>query len=323
VWLWLKNGRTRIAGLVAVVAMWMVAAGLTAVDWSEPYGQPLTVSLIQGNIDQNQKWADEYRAHTIDVYTRLSRSRWGRDVIVWPETAMPVYFHQANNYLQQLAIEARENGGTQLVLGIPVGDNEGYFNGVVSPGEKTQFYFKSHLVPFGEYIPLKPLLGDLLDLMRVPMADFSSGGARQAPMDVAGVKAGVSICYEDAFGEEVIRGLPAANMLINVTNDAWFGDSLAPHQHLQMARMRTLETARPMLRATNNGVSALIDHRGRLLGTSPQFEQAILDGNVQPRQGATPYALTGNWLIISVMLIALLLSVMLSRCKTRSQTAAE
>jgi apolipoprotein N-acyltransferase len=130
---------------------------------------------------------------------------------------------------------------------------------------------------------------------------------------VAGHKTGVSICYEDAFGEEVIRGLPEAELLINVSNDAWFGDSLAPHQHLQMARLRAQETARPMLRATNNGVSALIDHRGRLLAVSPQFEVFVLKGEVQPRRGATPYVLTGNAPVLLWVLTGLVVTAILRR----------
>jgi len=183
----------------------------------------------------------------------------------------------------------------------------------------SQVYRKSHLVPFGEYIPLRSVLGQLLDILQVPMANFSRGASVQPLLTLIGneklgnkksgkkseQKISVSICYEDAFGEEVIRNLPAATLLVNVSNDAWFGDSFAPHQHLQMARMRSMETSRPMLRATNNGVSAMIDHRGDVLASSPQFEVAVLNGEVQPRSGETLYVKFGNWPVLFGLFVML------------------
>ncbi len=169
-----------------------------------------------------------------------------------------------------------------------------YYNSVVEIGSHPGVYRKQHLVPFGEYLPLKPLFGWLLDYLQIPMSDFSAGGARQKPLQAAGERLGVSICYEDAFGEEVIRALPQATLLVNVSEDAWFGDSLAPHQRIQMARMRALETGRPMLRAANTGPSALIDDRGVVLASSPEFQPFVLRGEVQPMHGVTPYGRFGN-----------------------------
>ena len=236
---------------------------------------------------------------------------------------MPAYYHQAKIFLRGLAREARDNGGAELLIGLPVmagSDNKDYYNSVVRVGvdfvedddrddedeilateqeeHLSQIYHKSHLVPFGEYIPFKSILGTLLDILQVPMANFSRGAVDQPLLELAGHKVGVSICYEDVFGEEVIRGLPDAKFLVNVSNDAWYGDSLAPHQHLQMARMRAMETARPMLRATNNGISAIIDYRGNIVTSSPQFEVAVLDGQIQPRKGVTLYVLVGNWPVL-------------------------
>jgi apolipoprotein N-acyltransferase len=316
VYVWQLRGRARVVALLAVLLLWICSGLLSLVEWSTPKDGPIRASLIQGNVPQNLKWRPEQRAPTIELYTRLSRQRWDRDIVIWPETALPAYYHQAETFLQGLAAEARAGGGATLLMGLPVmADpvNGRYYNSVVRVGEPVQFYHKSHLVPFGEYIPLKALLGRLLDILRVPMADFSRGDEQQPLLEAAGQHIGVSICYEDAFGEEVIRGLPQASLLVNVSNDAWFGDSFAPHQHLQMARMRTLETARPMLRATNNGVSALIDHRGRVLATSPQFEVAVLDGEVQPRAGATPYVVMGNTPLILCLLVMVLAAGTLAR----------
>jgi apolipoprotein N-acyltransferase len=311
-----------IAPLVALLALWVVSAGLWQITWSEDKGTPLTASLIQGNVPQNIKWRPEQRGPTIELYTRLSRERWDRDIVIWPETALPAYLHQAQSFLEKMASEAANNGGATLLTGLPVMSEQNdsqYYNAVVrvaanAAGEvSTQIYRKSHLVPFGEYIPFKSVLGRLLDILQVPMADFSRGKPDQKLLEVGDNKIGMSICYEDAFGEEVIRALPEASLLVNVSNDAWFGDSFAPHQHLQMARMRAIETSRPMLRATNNGVSAVIDHRGTVLATSPQFEVAVLDGEIQPQQGATPYVRVGNWPVLLVLFLMLGLSVLWSR----------
>ncbi len=302
--------------LLPLLGIWLLAAGLSWVEWSAPAGKALRASLVQGNVPQNLKWLPEQRQPTIDLYTRLSRQHWAdSDIVIWPETALPVYYHQAKRFLQGLAAEAAVHG-SNLILGLPVRPESApgtYYNSVVAVGDPSQIYSKHHLVPFGEYIPLKWLLGSLLDILQVPMADFSRGAATQPPLNVAGQKIAVSICYEDAFGEEVIRALPQATLLVNVSNDAWFGDSLAPHQHLQMARMRSMETARPMFRATNNGISAMIDHRGRVSARSPQFEVFVLSGSLQPRSGATPYVLAGNYPLLVLLLSSLLTAVFLRR----------
>ncbi len=317
----IERKRSRVIALLSFVGLWLVAGGLTQVTWSQPKGAPITASLIQGNVPQNIKWRPEQRGPTIDLYTRLSRDRWDRDIVIWPETALPAYYHQAKSFLENMAAEAYKNGGATLLVGLPImseqNDNQ-YYNGVVglsagASGEVfTQIYRKSHLVPFGEYIPFKSVLGRLLDILKVPMADFSRGAADQKLLEVGSNKIGMSICYEDSFGDEAIRALPEASLLVNLSNDAWFGDSFAPHQHLQMARMRSIETARPMLRATNNGVSAVIDHHGKVLATSPQFEVAVLDGEIQPQQGATPYVRMGNWPVLFALLLTL------SMCTLRS-----
>lgn len=315
-----QRPRRRWLPLVAVSGIWLLGMGLAQVEWSAPAGQPLRASLIQGNVPQNLKWLPEQRQPTIDLYTRLSRQHWAdSDIVIWPETALPAYYHQAERFLQGLAAEAAQHGSS-LMLGLPVRPESApdtYYNSVVAVTDPPQIYSKHHLVPFGEYIPLKWLLGDLLDILQVPMADFSRGAARQPPLAVAGQKIAVSICYEDAFGEEVIRALPEATVLVNVSNDAWFGDSLAPHQHLQIARMRSLETARPMFRATNNGISALIDHRGRITARSPQFEVFVLSGSLQPRSGATPYVRGGNYPLLALLLLSLSLAAFWVRRKPK------
>jgi apolipoprotein N-acyltransferase len=197
-------------------------------------------------------------------------------------------------------------------VGVPELDRSGrYFNSVMSFGTApTQGYRKHHLVPFGDYFPLRPVLGWMMDLMQIPMSDFSHGEPVQVPLRVAGQKIAVNICYEDAFGEEVIRQLPEATLLANFTNDAWWGDSLGPEQHLQIAQLRALEAGRPMLRATNTGVTAIIDSKGRVVASAPQFVKTVVEGNVQGHAGSTPYVRWGNYGFLALSALMLLAAVL-------------
>lgn len=295
----------RIGAAVGLLALWGGAVVLHNVAWVQPAGAPLRVSLLQGNIPQNLKWLWDLREPTMDLYAKLTRESWGSDLIVWPESAVPALYSNVEDYFDGLAREAREHG-SELLIGVIHEEPDGrYYNAMVSVGTDTpQFYYKRHLVPFTEYLPMKSVLGGLVEFMQVPMSDFSAGRSA-APLTVAGQQAAISICYEDAFGEEAIESLPQATLLVNVTNDAWFGDSIAPPQHLQMARMRSLETGRPMLRATNTGLTAVVDDKGRLQSVAPQFEVYALHDTVQPMQGATPYVRYGNWLVVTSTMVVL------------------
>ena len=300
-----------------LIGILTVSGLLMLVQWAQPVGQRLKVSLIQGNVPQEIKWIPQQRQPTIDLYTRLTRANWRSDIIIWPETALPAYYHQAEDFLKKLAAEARRHNSS-LLIGLPYldfnhGEKKYYNSAVVLNDGGIEFYNKYHLVPFGEFIPLKWLLGDFLAFMNIPMADFSNSDRHEPLVTMGQYKGAVSICYEDAFGEEVINGLPEANFLINISNDAWFGDSLAPHQHLQKAQVRSLETARPMLRATNNGISAVIDHKANIIGSLPQFEQGVLTVEFQPMQGATPYVVVGNYLVLMICYLMLIVGYRYSR----------
>ncbi len=300
------NGSWR-RSLAALAVIWLTPALLAQVEWSEPVDGPINVSMIQGNMSQDQKWRAEQLLPTLRMYAELSRQNWGDELIIWPETAVPALYHQVKPFLAQLAQEARMNS-SELLLGIPIYDQKEkvYYNAMISLGLAENSYEKQHLVPFGEYLPLPSLLGGIIDFFDIPMSDFTSGNAGRPPViEVAGQKIGISICYEDVFGEEVIEALPQATLLVNASNDAWFGDSVAPHQHMEIARMRALETARFMLRSTNTGVSAVIDHRGEVVATSPQFEVHVLRAEVQPRTGMTPYAVFGNAPLVICILAVL------------------
>ena len=303
--------------LPSVVVLTVGIVALGSIEWAAPAGAPIKVALLQGNVSQDIKWQPEQRQPTIDWYVENTRLNWGSDLIIWPETALPVFYHQAQEFLIKLGEEAR-NAGTDVFIGMPVMNarTQQYYNSMVSVGGPEQIYSKQHLVPFGEYIPFAALLGGLMEFMQVPLPDFSTQPSSPV-VKLAGHAMGVSICYEDAFGEEVINALPSAAVLINTSNDAWFGNSMAPHQHLQIARMRSIETQRPMLRATNTGVTAVIDHRGRSIAQAPQFEAVVLRANVQPMQGATPYVRFGNAALIAPLLLMMI--VILFAVRTRGQ----
>ena len=308
-------------GLISVcvaVAIWVVGYGLYRVDWVTTEPREISVALLQGNISQEMKWLPEVRRPTIDLYADMSRAHWGADLIVWPETALPDFYHRAEGFIQSFGEEARENN-SDVLMGVLYIDKETqrYYNSMVSLGEEPAFYHKQHLVPFTEYLPLKWLLGGLVDFMNVPMSDFSAGSRDQPLLEGAGYKIGMSICYEDAFGEEVIWALPEASLLVNVSNDAWFSGSIAPHQHLQMAQMRAIESGRPMLRATNTGLTAAFDHKGRLLDSIPQYKVGVLKTTVQPMTGATPYAVMGNTFTILLAFLSLGCAALLHRQERR------
>lgn len=299
-------GPRRMSALGGLLAILAVGGVLQKVEWTRPYGLPLSVSLLQGNISQQVKFDPDRYEKTLSTYRALASGSNAR-LIVLPETALPRFLDRIDpDYLSGLQSIARRNGG-DLLLGVPYrSDASSYFNSVISLGTSpSQIYSKVHLVPFGEFIP--PGFGWISSVLQVPLSDFSRGNREQIPFKVAGQRIAINICYEDAFGEEIIRPLPEATLLANVSNVAWFGDSLAPGQHLQIARMRTLETGRAMLAATNTGITAAIDRDGRILGRLPQFMQGRLDVEVRGYEGMTPYARTGNWpaLLVAALLIAL------------------
>ncbi len=302
-----KPFRNKAAFLLA--ALLLSGYGLKQISWTHPEGKPVTVSLIQGNIPQDRKWNDDTLNDTLDVYMKLAASSNSR-LIILPETAIPMFRDEVpNEYLEMLAIHGRKNGG-DILVGLPErqpNHEQTYYNSVFNFGvSPPQTYRKSHLVPFGEYLPLEPLFGWLLDAMHMPMSDFSRGSIDQKPMDAAGEKVAVDICYEDVFGEEVIRQLPEATLLVNVSDDAWFGNSIAPRQHMQISAMRAIETGRMMLRATNTGMTAVIDEHGHVLSTLPEFREGSLDSIAQGYSGSTPYVRWGNhaFLVLAAVLLA-------------------
>lgn len=302
------RGPLRFVALIPALALYFGPAAI-ANDWTEPTGEPRSVLLIQGNIPQDQKWLAENRLDTLRAYAETTRRHFGTDLIIWPETAVPDFYHQVReDFLQPLAADAQA-AGTDIVTGVPVVDiaRKAAFNAVTVLGDPQRFYYKRHLVPFGEYVPFRDLLGGALDFVGAPLGDFTAG-TEATILYAAGIPLGVSVCYEITFGNEIADALPEAQVLVNISNDAWFGDSLAPYQHLEMARMRALETGRPLLRATNTGITAFIDYRGQVTARAPMFEAATLAGSVQPRTGATPYVGWRDWPVACFAALGLLVA---------------
>jgi len=294
----LRERRRAWPALAGLLALWLPALAAQQQAWTRPHGAPLAVTLAQGNVAQDLKWRPESLQATLETYLALTRQSPSR-LILLPETAVPVFDTDVpRGYFELLAQHARAHGG-DLLLGVPEfvdGTPPRYYNSVISLGSAPrQSYRKHHLVPFGDYFPDWAFITWIMQTMDIPMSSFARGEAHQAPLAVAGQRVAVNICYEDAFGEEIIRQLPEATLLTNFTNDAWWGESWAAEQHLQMAQARAQETGRYMLRATNTGVTAIIDQRGRVQATAPQFVTTAIHGSVQGFTGATPYVRWGNW----------------------------
>ncbi len=298
------SGKARLAGGVALVLAFGLGQLLKKIDWTSPQGALLKVALLQGNIPQDLKFQADRYAATLAIYKRLVQASEGQ-LIVLPETAIPRFLDAVDpSYLKDIERIAAERRA-DILIGVPIRDSDGrYFNSVISVGTSpSQRYDKSHLVPFGEFVP--PGFGWIVKTFAIPLTDFSLGPENPKPLALAGQLVAPNICWEDAFGEEIIRQLPQATLLANVSNVAWFGDSLAPAQHLQISRMRALETGRTMLRATNTGVTAIIDPRGRVVARLPQFTEGILTGEVQGYVGASPYVKSGNTPIVLVCVVLL------------------
>lgn len=302
-------GRVRWYAGSGLLALWLVGWGLLQIQWSRQSADPISVALIQGNIPQEKKWELDQLAPSLTLYARRTKENFGAELIVWPETAVSAFQHQVDEvFLQPLEAELKKQGSV-LVFGVVRLGEDGtrYYNSMIAMGKQRDHYSKRHLVPFTEYLPLKSLLWELVDFLTIPMSDFTAGGKAKPLMQVGDHQVGMSICYEDAFGSEMAQALPEAAYLINASNDAWFGDSLAPHQHLQIARMRALETSRYLLRSTNTGISAIVGPNGALIARSPLLEEAVLKGQILPMSGATPFARFGNLPILALLILVIVI----------------
>ncbi len=299
--------QTRLIAAAVLVAIWLPASFLSDHRWTRPDSEVVTVALAQGAVSQDRKWLPSQFVPTLELYEELTTEALGRTLIIWPEAAIPAAYDSVVSYLDRMNALASEHESTVLTGILRANPETGAIqNSLVALGPTHEFYVKRHLVPYGEYFPVPNFVRNWLRVLDLPYTDISPGPPDQPPLAVAGQRLAVTICYEDLFGAEQLHYMPEATLLVNVSNDAWFGDSIAPHQHLDIARVRAAEVGRYMLRATNTGVSAIIDPSGGVVAQSPQFEPQLLEGAVQGFTGSTPYAHWGNFAVVLIALLMLL-----------------
>ena len=304
----MTEGRERAIALAVFVLPLLGGGILKGFEWTEPSGSPVKSTIVQAGISQAEKWLPERLRPTLEFYRAAAAQASDSEIIVWPEVAIPSLDDRVEAYIQALQADTR---GTRrsILFGIlerddSRGESNIYNSVMLVAGDRRQSYRKRHLVPFGEYFPVPPKVREWMRMMSLPHNDLAAGDDVQPLLEAAnGEKLALAICYEDAYGAEQLYALPSASILINVSNDAWFGDSIAPHQHLEIARMRSLEVGRAAIRATNTGVSAFISHTGKILDSGAQFEAVTMTMEVQPRQGSTPYVRMGNWPILGLCLL--------------------
>jgi len=296
----MSSGVARMGSLTALILPWLAGGMLQTVDWTEADGKTVRTSIVQAGVSQDKKWEPNQRQAIMDFYRKSTLRLPDAEIVVWPEVAIPAVDDRVADYIQLLQsdLSGREQS---IVFGILERGPEAeiYNSVVILGGPERQSYRKRHLVPFGEYFPVPSGVREWMKMQNLPHSDLAAGEAIQ-PLLVAanGAKLAVAICYEDAYGAEQLYAFPEANLLINVSNDAWFGDSIAPHQHLEIARMRALEVGRYAIRSTNTGISAFIGAKGELLTVGKQFEPQVMTADIESRRGATPYGQIGNWPVI-------------------------
>jgi apolipoprotein N-acyltransferase len=305
-----RQPRVRFCAIAALLLPWLLILPAAMPSWTESTGIH-QAALVQGNIDQRVKWLPESQAPIVRTYLELSEPHWGVDLLLWPEAAITLFEHEAQDLLEDLDKRGQDTG-TGLILGIPaidvLPDKRVIFrNTAIGVGTANGRYVKRRLVPFGEYVPMEGLLRGLIEFFNLPMSRSEPGPWQQTPLEVAGHPVLMAICYEVAY--PLLVSTPTSALLLTISNDTWFGDSLGPQQHLQMARMRAVENGRWLLRATSNGVTAIIDSKGTVQGRLPQFHPGVLTGEYHTMSGQTPFSRFGNWpflLLLAGLVVAAL-----------------
>ncbi|EKD74165.1 MAG: hypothetical protein ACD_45C00053G0002 [uncultured bacterium] len=305
-----KHYRGCLLNLTVFAVIWIVGGYFSHITWTKPFGSPIKVSLVQGNIPQEIKWSPDYVQTTLEQYKKLSAPYWNSKMVIWPESAIPLPMQDAQDFLMGLDTLAKKHGAA-FITGIPVQlpQSNHYYNAVIVLGEGYGFYLKHRLVPFGEYIPLQSLLNSILNILHIPISDFVPATARAQPLEVGKLKIATFICYEIAFPEMVISRDATINMLLTVSNDAWFGHSIAQAQHLEMGQMRALEMGRPVLFVSNNGITAIIKADGRIQSAAPPFQAYVLTDTVEPTEGTTPWQFWGMDPLLATLIILILIAM--------------
>ncbi len=321
------NQKLRMAPMtIAVVLLWLPSLLLGQWRYFTPLPEKATsIAIVQGNISQSIKWSSKTLEDTLQTYLNKTMPYIGRaQIIIWPESAIPDY-ESSQKTLLTILDEQMRTKNSRLITGIldmrKTSKGQRIYNSVIVLGESTPYrypakdrYNKRYLVPFGEFVPFESLLRPLAPFFNLPMSSFSQGNNIQPQLRVLGNRVTVAICYEIVLGHHLRTNFrPDTGFLLTLSNDAWFGQSIGPWQHLQMARMRALELGRPLLRSTNNGVSAVIDANGEVIAEIPQFKSTVLSMKVAPATGVTPYAYFGSTLLWIIILLLVALVAIIDR----------
>ncbi len=321
----LENYRWRLFTMGIFLFIWFACFAMTPVLWTQKTGEKLQVSLIQGNIAQEIKWDPKEIPNTLKKYWQLTQAHWQSNLVVWPEAAVPLLKRDAQPFLAKVSQSAKQHN-TALILGLPIAvdhismhngnvqDQQQYFNAAIALGNAQGTYYKRHLVPFGEYVPFEKIFRGLIGFFDIPMSEFSEGPWQQALIHANGYKVAMLICYEVAYPSEVRSLLPAANLLIAISDDSWFGRSIASAQQLEMAQMRALETGRYLLSATNNGITAIVDPLGEITQALPKYQAGVLTGSYYAMQGSTPWVVIGITPLIVACFLLVILAYAIQRC---------
>lgn len=303
--------REKVWGLLVLIFTLLIGWLLIKPTWTKPLTGPIQVSLVQANIAQSLKWQPGELAKIFQTYETLTQPLWGNRLVIWPEAALPAFAYQVTPALDALNKEAEEHQST-LLVGVLLGHPESkYYNGLLLLGKDQGSYRKRHLVPFGEYIPLPQVFSFLLNYWKIPMSSFSAGAQKQNDLKIAGYKIAPFICYEIGYPSEVINFIQDKAVIVNISDDSWFGKSMASAQQMEMARMRALETGRFALLAGNTGVTAIIDPSGHIVASLPLHQQAVLTNKFNMMGGQTPLMWWRYYPLMGLLLIALLISFLL------------
>ncbi len=313
--------------LLVPFGIYGIAAGLNWVHWVSPQPErQTTVALVQGNIDQALKWRPSERWPTLMKYADYTQENWDADIIIWPEAAIPAFEHELPAYLSSLDEHARENHSALLTGILTRPDNHTFYNSILALGQGTPVYQsvnrpkykKHHLLPFGEFVPFEQWLRPLAPLFNLPMSSFSPGPYIQPNIQANGRFFVAALCYEIVFNEQIRENVTdQTDFLLTLSNDAWFGRSIGPLQHMEIARMRALELGIPLIRSTNNGVTAITDYRGKITHRLPQFEAGVLKTTLTPTQGKTPYRILGSWPLYGWIAFSLCLGFIITRSRAQ------